>query len=114
MAARSADTGALQPQQNVVHGRGWLRRGNLSAVDVPYLCRAGTREPQQIFLLAAAGEVADAFEVPLCPVMACRSDDLADLPAGHVPDLHIIVGIDPDDVVGVVTVDVSDPSDVPF
>src|SRR5438067_5430367 len=46
--------------------------------------------------------------------MAVRRDDLADPATGHVPDLHVVVAVDPDDVGGAVAVEIADPGDAPL
>src|SRR5258708_1707402 len=46
--------------------------------------------------------------------MSRRRDDLSDLPVRHIPDLHVVAGVNPDDVVGLVAAEIADAGHVPF
>jgi hypothetical protein len=98
-------------------------RLNLVAVDLPDIRGAIAPQPQQV-AVGVAGEIVDARQMPFGAVVRDRRDELGGHSVGHLPQLHVIVGIDPDNVgrsgVGGLTqsaaavIEVAHSGDVPF
>src|SRR5262249_37759964 len=93
------------------------RLRHLGAVQLPDHTLSALVQPQQL-AVPGAGVVTDPLQCPVEPHLAFRADDLSDLAVAHLPDLDVVLVVDPDDVTGGValtdSVETADPGDMPF